>query len=749
VDTKAGPKNIDDILPVGSKIIVDSGQMGYRTSHLSYDLFNQSRILNDLSGTDGVMIYTPLSKQELRRPREEDKEFANALLKHLNDHIEYYHRTIWWRMDPQRRFMLLDGFVAPNSSGRSVASVVENRLIGIVGNCLVMPVARGFHLDPTFVQDPERPVDLLDHYQPTTPIPPLRIAIPTKGVFAESVMGACNSCEKKDESRFWRWEESPCGDEPTAIQPVSTESRRAEPPSLTAKDFPAPIVAFQNVPPAPDPQGFGGLLNLLSNPNLFRDITGLTENQRNALAALQAAMSTAQFFGGKAADLALQGNMNKDIDKALDKINEQHKAGAINDQQRAQLTESALRSMIGGGTSSPAEPMTTKQVESLTNTAGANDAAVKVSRPGGEQVEVDARPMTASLKEPLQERCGFFGSNVVVEEQDLRSAVGTSAQTERSKWLDATGNLLKEDKDSQFGLLVSCWLASQSAILPTTLTALQTNAVSSTTNYGQLLNNAASNAAVAAEAATVRAALLTGASDTTSPPNLNSLVEQALISARFSRLDDATRGPWSAVFVVSRARDAAIQLGLETTSGSTQVGRDELLVGTSAHRVYVLEAYRRRFGPNPRVGTYQAFKVSERTPQVGDIIVQDRQVNDINTVLKYDDIPTTLTGGYALHGDIVVEVPDGADFVITIGGNVSNSARRRRYPLDANRHLVVDRVQLYTQESDAGNLPNLPDTNNAAGLNARSTGRIFALLSPVQKCAVVPGQKVGSGEVIV
>jgi hypothetical protein len=59
----------------------------------------------------------------------------------------------------------------------------------------------------------------------------------------------------------------------------------------------------------------------LSRPDLFRDITGLTENHRNALAGLQPALGTAQFFGGKAADLASQANMSKDIDKALDKMN--------------------------------------------------------------------------------------------------------------------------------------------------------------------------------------------------------------------------------------------------------------------------------------------------------------------------------------------------------------------------------------------------------------------------------------------
>ncbi|WP_420545292.1 hypothetical protein [Nitrosopumilus sp.] len=390
VDTNAGPKNIDDILPESSKILVNSGQMRYRTEHFSFSLFNQSRIQNDLSGTDGVLIFTPLNWRELRRPRDEDKEFASSLIKHLNDHLEYYHRVIWWLMDPQRRYMLLDGFIAPNSGGKSVVSVVENNLIGIIGNCLVLPVSSGSHLDPTFKQNEEDPIDLLEHYQPTTPVAPARIAVPTKGVFAESVMGACNSCEKKDDSRFWRFEESPCSDVPTPIQPISTDSRRSTPPDLTAKDFPSPLVAFQNVPQAPDPQGFGSLLQLLSNPNLFRDITGLTENQRNAIKALQSALGTAEFFGGKAANLALQGAMNRDVDKALDKINEQHESGAINDQQRSQLTEAALRSMIGGGTEAP-NPISTDQVEQLTNTAGANDASVSVNRPGGETVEVNAR----------------------------------------------------------------------------------------------------------------------------------------------------------------------------------------------------------------------------------------------------------------------------------------------------------------------------------------------------------------------
>ena len=337
------------ILPAGSKVIVESGNMRYRTKYSSDYLFRDYRIQNDLGGSDKVRIFTPLSRQELRNPRGEDQEVARQLLDHLNEHIEHYHHAIWWNMSPDRRYMLLDGFVAPNSSGRSVASVVENELIGIVGNCMIMPVARGFHLDPTFRQDLENPVDLLEHYQPNTPIEPMRLAVPTRGVYAEAVMGACNSCEFKEEERFWRWEESPIPDAPPSILPVSTESRRAEPPDLTAKDFPAPMINLQNAPQAPDPTGLAAALNLLGTPNLFKDITGLEGTQRNALAALQGALNTAQFFGGKAADLALQGKMARDIDKAMRTIQAAKEKGLVTQEQAQELTTGAIRSMIGAG----------------------------------------------------------------------------------------------------------------------------------------------------------------------------------------------------------------------------------------------------------------------------------------------------------------------------------------------------------------------------------------------------------------
>jgi hypothetical protein len=380
-----------DALPAGSRVIVESGSLRYRTAHHADFLFRSQNIRNDLTGHDDVRIETPLNRQELRNPREEDKESARNLLDHLNEHIERYHHAIWAHMSDDRRYMLLDGFQAPNAGGRSVASVVDNELIGIVGNCLVLPVARGYHLDPTFNQDAENPIDLLEHYAPNTPMEPLRVALPTRGVYAEAVMGACNSCELKDEARFWRWEESPIPDSPPAILPTSTDTRRAEPPDLGVKDFPAPIIAMQSAPAAPDPAGVAGVLQLLGQSGIFRDMAGLEGTQRNAAAALQQAFQTATTFGTKAADLALQGKMAKDVDKAMRTIQAAKSSGLINDEQAQELTQTAIRGLVGAGATNPPKTTTTQEVKELTNTAGTNKAAVKVSRPTGEQVEVDAR----------------------------------------------------------------------------------------------------------------------------------------------------------------------------------------------------------------------------------------------------------------------------------------------------------------------------------------------------------------------
>lgn len=373
---------IRNMMLAGVRMIVHSGSMKYRTQIANDFLFRNAIIRNDLTvGGDDVRIHTPLNAQELRNPRNEDVEACNALLHHLNENLEPYHQAIWYQMDEQRRFMLLDGVIAPGkANGRSVASVVENRLVGIVGNCLVMPVAPGLQLDPIL----DDKVDLFQHYY-EDPLDPVRLSLPTKGVFAEAVMGQCNSCEKKDETRFWRWEESPIPDSPTAINPIATPVPQNVQPNLQPKDFPAPIINVQAPPALPDPQGYASLIQLLGNPNLFRDITGLADNQKNALAAFQASLSGAQNFANMAKELEIQKLNQQHSDKMLDDI---RNAPELTPQEKAALVKDHLQQRIDGGATKKAEQASAAQAAKTS----LSDVAARAEEKG--------KPVKASTTDP-------------------------------------------------------------------------------------------------------------------------------------------------------------------------------------------------------------------------------------------------------------------------------------------------------------------------------------------------------------
>ncbi|WP_089940024.1 papain-like cysteine protease family protein [Candidatus Entotheonella palauensis] len=374
-------------LPPGSKVIVEFASFQYTTDFHSETLYRSRRVRNDLKQNDPALFNTTrLTPLEQRNPRQEDLTKRRQLLKHLNENLEFYHRILWWRMDANRRFMLLDGFEAPFSDGRSVASVVENQLVAIVGNCLVMPVAPGFQLDPRYreaskpaAHNQPRPT-LMDLYTPLTPPKPFSLSLPTKGVFAEAVIGACNSCEEIDDTRFWRWEQEPCPDEPTPIAPVTTESRRTSPPDLTPKDFPTPIVNIQNAPAAPAPTDLGAALQVLGNADAFRDITGLEQTQLNALAALQSSLKTAESFGKQAAGFVKAQGARRGLQRSLGAIDTALKKKLINKADAQELTAKAFNTALGTSSSAgkkPVEKQAVKDLMSLANQAPKSKVSVQ------------------------------------------------------------------------------------------------------------------------------------------------------------------------------------------------------------------------------------------------------------------------------------------------------------------------------------------------------------------------------------
>ncbi|MGH9890602.1 MAG: DUF2272 domain-containing protein, partial [bacterium] len=229
----------------------------------------------------------------------------------------------------------------------------------------------------------------------------------------------------------------------------------------------------------------------------------------------------------------------------------------------------------------------------------------------------------------------------------------------------------------------------------------------------------------------VRKAILAKAGST-DPQKIDDLVEEELLLAHRSRADIEA---WSAVFVVSCVRKAAIGLKLEAIDSSgAHRGRDGLLKASRRHSDYIVEARERK--RKAVGGTYHAFEPADRKVDIGDIICTDR-TDFIGKPARLKDVKP----GLFLHGDIVTLVKTvwGLPvFAETIGGNVGHTVRRRRYPLNGLGRLVVSPDRLFDQEPDNGTLvgplptPTLPPAPTM--LSVASTGRIFALLSLVEEC---------------
>jgi hypothetical protein len=348
---------------------------------------------------------------------------------------------------------------------------------------------------------------------------------------------------------------------------------------------------------------------------------------------------------------------------------------------------------------------------------------------------------------PIAEACGFFGPNVRRTEAEIRDAVVSRAQAEWTAWHTAAGAPRKESDVGMFGRLVGYYLATNGTVPPDALVAIQTAALGAV-DYGALLAAGASAAKVAAETEKIRTALLAGL-PSAAQSSLTARVVTAISHAREAFRGTGGFSAWSAAFVVTSVRGAAVAQGIEALAppGNTHVGRDALLLAAVAHRQYTQEAYRRRMARPRRMGTYLAFEPNERAPRRGDIVVQDRR--DPITEKTVVPLAKLATLGGDTHGDIVIDVQPG--FVVTLGGNVGDSVRKRRYPLDAQGFLAKARGQLFAQENDDGVLPDLPPTTTpaaTASLESRSTARIFALLSPVEDCAAVPGQAVPGGVLV-
>jgi len=152
--------------------------------------------------------------------------------------------AVFSSLTAEERAVLLERYeltLPPDKDGDPQAvpllSCITNTVLGYFGNCMVLPFQIPFAATAmTTETDADGHVvrrglttgditDALTRFHTDGFAPPhSTIALPTKGVLGEAVLGHCPSAEKIDLTRFWNWQDSP-GDEATDISGVSVPTQ--------------------------------------------------------------------------------------------------------------------------------------------------------------------------------------------------------------------------------------------------------------------------------------------------------------------------------------------------------------------------------------------------------------------------------------------------------------------------------------------------------------------------------------------
>lgn len=195
-------------------------------------------------------------------------------------------------------------------------------------------------------------------------------------------MGQCDSCEavKPESSQDWTKFTT---EEPTGINPLTAPVPTTTDYNPTIKDFAQPMVQIQNTPATPDPGvGLKAITDLMGKADIFKDITGLDANQRNAL---QTFLSNQDNVKSMAQMASVSGMVNQahntaNTGKIMDTINTGHAQGSVTDAQRSQLVNDHVQQMIDGGASKSAENAQKLAAQKPTVTDTVAKAAVEQNR---------------------------------------------------------------------------------------------------------------------------------------------------------------------------------------------------------------------------------------------------------------------------------------------------------------------------------------------------------------------------------
>jgi outer membrane protein OmpA-like peptidoglycan-associated protein len=341
-------------LPPGSYLNLSGATISYSTKHYEGRASQQGGkrdLLDTHTGTpdaSGAALSFPPSSDDLLNLQERLKQGYDELKKTLEANTFRYHKAIWMGIDADELYALLDGYAIPGTDGLSLASVIERRPLGILGNSLVFATRTDWPLDPLYRSFAE----LKAHYvSGLPPADPIRVSLPTSGLYARAHMDDCIAAEEHDGSFDWVFNntEPDLADFPSGM----FDSRRSEPQGLTPTAFPDTIINLQNAPAAPAPTGLASTLTTLGT-DAFRDITGLAGTQQNLQAAMSNATNLAstamtQAVAAQAAQLASDAQAGKELNAFAAAVKKAVDSGQMTPDSGNKIVKDMAERLANGG----------------------------------------------------------------------------------------------------------------------------------------------------------------------------------------------------------------------------------------------------------------------------------------------------------------------------------------------------------------------------------------------------------------
>ncbi|MFF0415363.1 hypothetical protein ACFYUY_33630 [Kitasatospora sp. NPDC004745] len=220
-----------------------------------------------------------------------------TVLDHLNDNRRHYSQAVWANADELTLSRILANYsytpAGSNAAPVLLGTLLDPKPIAATGNYL------GFRWNFGSEQEREAWTKARQPGDATFGAPVTNtIAIATKGVFAEAVLGRANSAEKIDLTRFWNWKDSPIQITPADIAPVATGTR-AKDLDTTVAALGASQAKYSQLSAMPDPVGLKAV-EAMTTANLFRDMSGLSTMSQVLTKGIEAAAGNDKAAGERA-----------------------------------------------------------------------------------------------------------------------------------------------------------------------------------------------------------------------------------------------------------------------------------------------------------------------------------------------------------------------------------------------------------------------------------------------------------------